>query len=99
MFCSGDIGGYPYIVMPGASVLHLCNPRNPMHTVTRDGFRKHLPNPACHQAAYAAGRFEATRENGRDGRRICKVCLSDYQSYAARLSNELHSTMMILRGW
>jgi len=99
MFCSGDISGYPYIVMPGASVLHLCDPRSPMRTVETDGIRRHIPDPACRQATYAAGRFEAKRENERNGRRVCKVCLKRYQNYVAILANQIHSATMVLRGW
>ena len=101
MFCSGEIGGYPYIVMPGSGVLHLCDPRKPMRTVTMTGsqLKKHIPNPACYHGYRSAGRFDAEREKEANGRRVCRVCLKNYQNYATQLSNQLHSTMMVLRGW
>lgn len=99
MFCSGDIDGYPYIEMPGASVLHLTDPKNQIRTISTQGHIQYIPNPACAQARYANGRFEAERISSRNGRRVCKSCLYQYQSYATVLANQLHVAMMILRGW
>lgn len=99
MFCSGEVGGYPYIWMPGSSVLHLCDIRKPMRQVTHNNVLMHLPNPSCHQARYARGRFQAVRQAKHEGRRVCKVCLRDYQNQAAWLAGQLHGITMVVRGW
>ena len=99
MFCSGDPDGYPYIVIPGASVLHLTDPKKQIRQVDCEGRYVYIPNTACVQAQNAAGRFDATRENARHGRRICKSCLAEYQSYVAVLANQIHAATMVIRGW
>lgn len=99
MFCSGDPDGYPYIVMPGASVVHLTDPKKQLRAVETRGRTEYIPNTACRQARNAAGRFDAIRENERNGRRVCKSCLSSYQNYVAVLANQIHGATMILRGW